>query len=106
MICPKCRSSNTVSTREHTCLDEWRCQECNEEFDHRDHLVAEIHKYRAVADVADVVMHHYADSLFHENSFGKMIDAMEPLRQALVNAGYGLPKSFELRNNDQPLEAV
>ncbi len=48
---------------------------------------------RAVASAADVVMHHYADSLFHENSFGKMIDAMEPLRQALINAGYGLPKN-------------
>jgi len=54
---------------------------------------AEREKLLAVADAADVVMHHYADSLFHENSFGKMVDAMEPLRQALINAGYGLPKN-------------
>lgn len=54
---------------------------------------AEREKLLAVADAADVVMHHYADSLFHENRFGKMIDAMDPLRQALINAGYGLPKS-------------
>lgn len=56
---------------------------------------AEREKLLAVAAAADVVMHHYWDSLYHENSFGKMIDAMEPLRLALLEAGYGLPKSEE-----------
>lgn len=54
---------------------------------------AEREKLLAVATAADVVMHHYADSLFNEKSFGKMVDAMEPLRLALLDAGYGLPKS-------------
>lgn len=49
---------------------------------------------RAVADAADVVMHHFADSHWQESSFAKMVDAMEPLRLALLAAGYGRPKSW------------
>lgn len=52
----------------------------------------EIYVLRQVADAADVVMHHFADSHCQEDSFVKMRDAMEPLRLALIAAGYGLPK--------------
>ena len=50
-----------------------------------------IAKLQAVADAADVVMHHYADSHWQESSFRQMLDAMEPLRLALIAAGYGSP---------------
>lgn len=49
------------------------------------------HKLKEVADAADVVVHHFADSHWQEGSFSKMVDAMEQLRLALIAAGYGLP---------------
>lgn len=49
------------------------------------------HKLKKVADAADVVMHHFVDAHFNEESFTKMFDAMESLRVALNAAGYGLP---------------
>ena len=55
---------------------------------------AEREKLLAVANAADVVMHHFADSHWHENEFCKMIEAMEPLRQALISAGYGGANDF------------
>ncbi len=46
-------------------------------------------KLQSVAEAADTVMHHFADSRFNEADFQKMVDAMEPLRLALIDAGYG-----------------
>jgi len=55
----------------------------------------------AICEAADAVMHLYAESHWNEDSFGEMLAAMEPLRQALVAAGYGVkaqpPRSAALR---------
>jgi hypothetical protein len=59
----------------------------------RKELLTQVDKLQAIANAADVMMHHFADAHWQEASFGKMIEAMEPLRLALVAAGYGLPKS-------------
>lgn len=59
----------------------------------RGDMPARVVKLRAVAEAADVVMHHFADSHWNERDFTKMLAAMEPLRLALLAAGYGLPES-------------
>ena len=47
MKCPKCKSDRTVSTRESTYLDQYRCQDCNTLFSPEQSLRAEISELQA-----------------------------------------------------------
>ncbi|MDR2891563.1 MAG: hypothetical protein LBV80_00530 [Deltaproteobacteria bacterium] len=77
-------NANTVCGKEHLALAQWLSE--------LKYLRVEHAKLLDVAGAADVVMHHFIGCGFQQEDFSKMIAAMEPLRKALNEAGYGLPE--------------